>query len=151
MAVVVSVQGLSGSGKTTLIEQLIPRLTQRGMAVGLVKHAHKGVEVDRPGKDSQRCWEAGAQAVLVASPQELFVRQRTVASTLRHLLSCLPQHLDCVLVEGFTHTPETIDVPVAVRIDVLTNGIRIDGAAVDGPVVDAAEAAILNHTSHARH
>ena len=32
--------GWSGSGKTTLIEQLIPRLVQRGLAVSLVKHAH---------------------------------------------------------------------------------------------------------------
>ena len=32
--------GWSGSGKTTLIEQIIPRLVERGLVVSLVKHAH---------------------------------------------------------------------------------------------------------------
>ena len=44
--------GFSGSGKTTLIEKLIPVLRARGLTVFLIKHAHHGFGVDRPGKDS---------------------------------------------------------------------------------------------------
>ncbi len=51
--------GWSGSGKTTLIEQIIPRLVQRGLAVSLVKHAHHRTEFDQPGKDSYRHRHAG--------------------------------------------------------------------------------------------
>src|SRR5471030_2947186 len=46
--------GYSGSGKTTLIEQLVPRLVQRGLRVSVVKHAHHDFDVDVPGKDSYR-------------------------------------------------------------------------------------------------
>jgi molybdopterin-guanine dinucleotide biosynthesis protein B len=59
--------GWSGSGKTTLIEALVPRLTERGWRVSLVKHAHHGFDVDQPGKDSHRHRMAGCVEVLVTS------------------------------------------------------------------------------------
>ena len=59
--------GWSGSGKTTLIEQLIPRLVERGLVVSLVKHAHHTAEFDLPGKDSYRHRKAGCSEVLVTS------------------------------------------------------------------------------------
>ncbi|MDX2457624.1 MAG: molybdopterin-guanine dinucleotide biosynthesis protein MobB, partial [Gammaproteobacteria bacterium] len=30
----------SGTGKTTLLEKLIPQLTERGIRISMVKHAH---------------------------------------------------------------------------------------------------------------
>ena len=59
--------GWSGSGKTTLIEQVIPRLTSRGLSLALIKHAHHTFDVDRPGKDSYRHRHAGCREVLVTS------------------------------------------------------------------------------------
>jgi len=44
--------GSSGSGKTTLIERLVPILSTRGLRVGVLKHAQRDFDVDRPGKDS---------------------------------------------------------------------------------------------------
>ena len=44
--------GWSGSGKTTLIEKIIPQITGRGLSVSVIKHAHHGFDVDKPGKDS---------------------------------------------------------------------------------------------------
>ena len=61
--------GYSGSGKTTLIEQLIPRFVARGLKVSLIKHAHHGFDIDRPGKDSWRHREAGCSEVLLTSDQ----------------------------------------------------------------------------------
>jgi molybdopterin-guanine dinucleotide biosynthesis protein B len=52
--------GWSGSGKTTLVEKLIPRFTARGLRVSVIKHAHHGFDIDKPGKDSWRHREAGA-------------------------------------------------------------------------------------------
>ena len=57
----------SGTGKTTLIRQLVPRLRQRGLGVGYLKHSHHRIEVDRPGKDSYEIREAGASQVLLAT------------------------------------------------------------------------------------
>jgi len=59
--------GWSGSGKTTLIEELLPRLTARGVRVSVLKHAHHSFDVDQPGKDSYRHRRAGAQEVMVSS------------------------------------------------------------------------------------
>jgi len=160
MPVVIAVHGSSGSGKTTLIEQMIPRLTERGLRVGVVKHTHEGFDLDQHGKDSQRCWGAGAHAVLVAAPQELFVRQRSAWSRFSELLGLLPQGLDCVFIEGFTHSVTAIDVPVAVQVEIAREGVRLNGQPVRGDrasaAVEDAVTSCLNHDrvaveSRARH
>ena len=66
---VIGISGPSGSGKTTLIERLIPTLTQRGLSVSALKHAHQGFDIDRPGKDSFRFRAAGAAQVMIASAE----------------------------------------------------------------------------------
>jgi molybdopterin-guanine dinucleotide biosynthesis adapter protein len=63
---VFGIAGYSGSGKTTLLEKLIPCFTARGLKVSVIKHAHHGFDIDRPGKDSYRHREAGATEVLLA-------------------------------------------------------------------------------------
>ena len=151
MPVVIAVHGSSGSGKTTLIEQMIPRLTARGLRVGVVKHAHEGFSLDQHGKDSQRCWGAGAHAVLVAAPQELFVRQRCTWSRLSELLGLLPQELDCVFIEGFTHSVTAIDAPVAVQVEIAQEGVRLNGQALRGDRASAAvEEAVMSCLNHDR-
>jgi molybdopterin-guanine dinucleotide biosynthesis protein B len=101
--------GWSGSGKTTLIERVVPCLTALGLTVSLVKHAHRGFDLDRPGKDSFRHREAGCAEVLLASDERWALMHELrgqPAPALEHLL----QHLtpvDVVLVEGF----KTDDVP----------------------------------------
>jgi molybdopterin-guanine dinucleotide biosynthesis protein B len=57
--------GHSGMGKTTLLERLIPELVQRRLSVSLVKHSHKSIDIDRPGKDSHRLREAGCDDVVI--------------------------------------------------------------------------------------
>jgi molybdopterin-guanine dinucleotide biosynthesis protein B len=61
--------GWSGSGKTTLIERVIPEITARGLRVSVIKHAHHGFDVDKPGKDSWRHREAGAGEILLVSDE----------------------------------------------------------------------------------
>jgi molybdopterin-guanine dinucleotide biosynthesis protein MobB len=98
----------SGTGKTTLLSQLIPLLRERGLRLGVVKHAHHAFDIDHPGKDSWVLRHAGADQTLVAS------RRRT-ALIVEHadgpadpeLAECLAMldtgHLNLVLVEGFKH------------------------------------------------
>jgi len=105
--VTVGVVGRSGVGKTTLLECLIQALVARGLAVGAVKHTSHGFLADRPGKDSYRLYESGAEAVALASREQLatFVR-RTEAGrhqpSLAAALETLPGDLDVVLAEGFS-------------------------------------------------
>ncbi len=52
-------------GKTTLLERLVPVLRSRAFEVSLVKHSHKNIDIDRPGKDSYRLREAGCKEVVL--------------------------------------------------------------------------------------
>jgi molybdopterin-guanine dinucleotide biosynthesis protein B len=100
--------GDSDSGKTTLLEQLLPVLAARGLAVASVKHASHGFDVDRPGSDSHRHYTAGAQAVAVICDSAIVTFERRDAqhtATLEEALATLPDGLDLVLVEGFGWEP----------------------------------------------
>ncbi len=95
--------GWSGSGKTTLIEQVIPKLVARGLAVSLIKHAHHEFDIDRPGKDSFRHRAAGCDEVLVTSTWRWALMRElrgepelSLGEALTRLSPC-----DIVLVEGF--------------------------------------------------
>ena len=100
--------GSSGSGKTTLIELVVPILAAHGLRVGVLKHAQRDFDVDRPGKDSYRVREAGARQVLVASQRRWALlaeetepeREPRLARTLTRFT---PGEVDLVLVEGFAH------------------------------------------------
>ena len=101
---VIAFAGFSGVGKTTLIEQLIPVLRQRGLRVSVVKHAHHGLDLDQPGKDTWRHREAGAYEVVAASPQRLVLMrefERPTELSVHDLVRALHPGVDWVLVEGF--------------------------------------------------
>ena len=100
---VFGIAGYSGAGKTTLLEKLIPRLISRGLKVSVIKHAHHGFDIDRPGKDSYRHREAGAAEVLLACGERwalMHELREQVHPPLEYLLSRL-QSCDLVLIEGF--------------------------------------------------
>ena len=101
---ILAICGWSGSGKTTLIEPLVRRLAGRGLKVAVVKHDVHGLDVDRPGKDSDRLFRAGAD-VLLQGEEEVFFRTRpSDCRTLTSALSSLVQQHDLVLVEGHKKT-----------------------------------------------
>lgn len=100
---VFGIAGHSGMGKTTLLERLVPELTSRGRVVSLIKHSHKAIEIDRPGKDSYRLREAGCSEVLLLGKDRWALMHELRGAeepSLDYLLSRL-QHCDLVLVEGF--------------------------------------------------
>lgn len=97
------IAGHSGMGKTTLLERLIPELTGRGLRVSLIKHSHKDIEIDRPGKDSFRLREAGCSEVLLLGRERWALMHELRGSpepSLDYLLDRM-QVCDLVLVEGF--------------------------------------------------
>lgn len=97
--------GYSGSGKTTLIEQVIPRLVNQGLTVSLLKHTHHDFDLDRPGKDSWRHRQAGAQEVLLAGERRwalLHENRDTTSPSLDELCQRLTP-CDLLLVEGYKH------------------------------------------------
>ncbi|HSP59028.1 MAG TPA: molybdopterin-guanine dinucleotide biosynthesis protein B [Halomonas sp.] len=99
----------SGTGKTTLLERLLPRLSEQGLRVAVIKHAHHGFDIDQPGKDSYRLREAGAVPMVVASRSRVALMMETPGlgeANLVELIAMVRQHSpDLVLVEGFKAWP----------------------------------------------
>ena len=81
---VIGFAGYSGAGKTTLVEALVALMTQRGLKVSVIKHAHHHFDVDREGKDSWRHRKAGAYEVLLASDQRLALMREYPQPALPH-------------------------------------------------------------------
>lgn len=101
------IAGYSGSGKTTLLEAVIPCLRERGLRISVIKHSHHGFDIDKPGKDSWRHREAGAQEVMLLSNQRWVLMHElrdqpepSLEEQLSRLSPC-----DLVLIEGFKTSP----------------------------------------------
>lgn len=100
---VVSIVAKSGTGKTTLLEKLIAELKTRGYRVGAVKHDAHSFSIDHEGKDSWRLTRAGADTMLITSPEKIaMVRQNNGAEPLLgETIGNYCGDLDIVLTEGF--------------------------------------------------
>lgn len=101
---VVSIVAKSGTGKTTLLEKLIAELKRRGYKIGAIKHDAHRFDIDYEGKDSWRLTRAGADTMLITSPEKLaMVKQYTEQEepSLTESIATYCQDVDIVLTEGF--------------------------------------------------
>lgn len=105
MVPLLGIAAWSGTGKTTLLKQLIPLLRQQNIRVGIIKHTHHEMDVDKPGKDSYELRHAGAYQTLVASQKRWALMTETPELPeldLSYLASRMDAaSLDLILVEGF--------------------------------------------------
>jgi molybdopterin-guanine dinucleotide biosynthesis protein MobB len=102
MPPVVSIVGKSRSGKTLVLERLIGELKSRAYSVATIKHAPRGASFDAPGKDSWRHIEAGSEAVVVSSPNNLVLIKPVSADTsVEEIVRLLGEDYDIILTEGF--------------------------------------------------
>ncbi len=144
---VFGIAGHSGMGKTTLLERLLPELRARGLRVSLIKHSHKDIEIDRPGKDSFRLREAGCQEVLLLGRQRWALMHELRGADeppLDYLLDRL-QACDLVLVEGFKGGDfPKLEIWRAEpgRAPLAGDWPGIIGIATDGPLPDAIPAGL---------
>ncbi|CAH6883941.1 Molybdopterin molybdenumtransferase [Vibrio chagasii] len=93
----------SGTGKTTVLEALLPLLTNAGLKVGVLKHAHHDFDVDKPGKDSYRLRKAGANQMLISSRNRhvMMTETQEAEADFDYLLTRFDTNtLDLILVEG---------------------------------------------------
>lgn len=102
MPSVVSIVGNSKAGKTTVIERLVQELKSRGYRLATIKHAPRGASFDEPGKDSWRHIEAGSEAAVVSSPDNLvLVKPVSQDTPLEEIVRLLGEDYDIILTEGF--------------------------------------------------
>jgi molybdopterin-guanine dinucleotide biosynthesis protein B len=153
--------GYSGAGKTTLIEGLIPRFVNRGLKVSLIKHAHHGFDIDKPGKDSWRHREAGASEVVLLTDRRwvLMHESREAPPQLDEMIARLSP-CDLVVLEGFktsafdkieVHRPANgkplLGIEIPGLIAVASDG-EVDSTLLQLDLNDHAAIAtfVLNHT-----
>lgn len=98
---VISVVGKKNSRKTALIERLVSELRSYGR-VACIKHAQ---ELDVPGKDTHRIFDAGASVVVgVEIKRDKMLRVERKKGLKELLKEFEAQGFDFVLVEGFKNS-----------------------------------------------
>lgn len=98
---VISIVGKSGAGKTTLLEKVIRRLKEDGIKVAAIKHDAHRFEMDKPGKDTWRMAQAGADVVVISSSEKFaMIAKVEQEKSLDELVEMLPD-VDVVLTEGY--------------------------------------------------
>ncbi len=104
---VIGIVGWKNSGKTTLVVELVRILSEKGLRVSTIKHAHHAFDIDHPGKDSYLHREAGAIDVIVASGARWAHMHELRGQAEPELADLLPRLSDCdlVIVEGFKRDP----------------------------------------------
>jgi len=119
MRVVSFVAASSNSGKTTLIEKVVGILKAGGLRVTVVKHASAGFDLDRPGKDSWRFRQAGADAVVLVGPDRMALMKNISREPSLEELVEVSGDTDIVIQEGFKHSAVN-------RIEVFRSGVSGD-------------------------
>ncbi|MCR4441854.1 MAG: molybdopterin-guanine dinucleotide biosynthesis protein B [Peptococcaceae bacterium] len=98
---VISVVAKSDAGKTTLLEKVIRELKDKGIRLAVIKHDAHSFEIDKPGKDSWRLAQAGADVVSISSPEKIAIIEKTEKElSLDEVISRI-SGVDLVLTEGF--------------------------------------------------
>lgn len=116
MKVVSFVAASSNSGKTTLIEKIVKVLKARGLRVAVIKHASAGFDLDRPGKDSWRFRQAGADTVILTAPDQLALMKNIDQELSDDELEQLAGDVDIVLREGSKNSAKN-------KIEVFRHGV----------------------------
>lgn len=101
MKVISFVAASSNSGKTTLIEKVVRILKGRGLRVAVIKHASAGFDLDKPGKDSWRFQQAGADTVILSGPGRVAFMQKIEHEPTPDELARLAGDVEIVITEGF--------------------------------------------------
>lgn len=88
------------------MEVLIAQLKKHGHIVAAIKHCPHGHQIDHRGKDSQRMQAAGADTILMSSPDIVTaIRNVPEEPELEELIEILGSNYDIVLVEGYKTSP----------------------------------------------
>ncbi len=119
MKIVSFVAASSNSGKTTLIEKIVRILKLRGLRVAVVKHASKGFELDREGKDSWKFRQAGADAVVLVGPEQAALVKTIDRQPDDEELQRWIGNVDLIIKEGFKN--EAVN-----RIEVFRSGVSAE-------------------------
>jgi molybdopterin-guanine dinucleotide biosynthesis protein MobB len=101
MLPIISFVGRSESGKTTLLSGIIANLKARGYRIAVIKHTQE-FELEKEGTSSWNLGQAGADSVVISSPEELAIMKKTDHDfTPQEITRLIDGDYDLILTEGF--------------------------------------------------
>lgn len=93
----------SNTGKTTFLEKLVSELKSRGLRLCVYKHDGHDFEVDKPGKDTWRMTQAGADVTVISSASKAVIMENHPVPP-EELVARITG-VDLILVEGYKKGP----------------------------------------------
>ncbi|NLB89081.1 MAG: molybdopterin-guanine dinucleotide biosynthesis protein B [Syntrophomonadaceae bacterium] len=104
MVPVIAFVGKHNSGKTTLLTKVIKELNNRGIEVGVIKHAHQNVEIP-DANDSEKLFNAGAAVVYTDSPDIQIIYARAKSEPVDEIIKKIAPTVDLIILEGYKTEP----------------------------------------------
>ncbi len=101
---IIGIVGAHNSGKTTFIEKVIKKLKEKGYKIVAVKHDPKGkAKTDTEGKDSWKFQQAGADQVVLVSPNKIttFNKTKNELTPFEIVEKFADKSADLIILEGF--------------------------------------------------
>jgi molybdopterin-guanine dinucleotide biosynthesis adapter protein len=108
---VITFIGWHNCGKTTLASQVVRHLKKRGYRVAVVKSTkEEGLYAEEQGTDTHIYQQAGADAVLLATPKQIIFqsKEKDLSAIARRFL----YDFDLVIGEGFKDSPQIFKIEV---------------------------------------
>ncbi|MCR2802271.1 molybdopterin-guanine dinucleotide biosynthesis protein B [Paenibacillus soyae] len=96
--------GYKNTGKTTWVCRMTEAFKQAGYKVGTVKHDAHDFQMDKPGTDTWKHQEAGADVTAISSSERTAIIKRR-PDPLDSLIASIERDVDIILVEGFKTAP----------------------------------------------
>jgi len=114
----------SNVGKTTLLEFITKEMRKRGITVGFLKHSLHNHPLDKPGTDSFRLQQAGANPSIFYTPAGMaIVKKNLDEKKSEDFISQIFADCDLVLIESFrsSHGPKIVLAQKEADLDGLKN------------------------------
>jgi molybdopterin-guanine dinucleotide biosynthesis protein B len=113
MPPIISFIGYHDSGKTTLASQVVAHLKKRDYRVAVIKSTKEtGLEFDQPGTDTHTHRLAGADAVALVAPDQMFFLSDPPDMELSILAHRFFPDMDIVIAEGFKNARRIAKIEV---------------------------------------
>jgi len=113
MTAIVSFIGWHDSGKTTLASQVVTHLKQKGYRVGVIKSSsERNICCDQPGTDTFKHRQAGADAVMLVTPDQMILQSGNSDLPLTALAHRYFADVDIVIAEGFKKARQVSKIEV---------------------------------------
>ena len=112
----IAVIGWKNSGKTTLVSNLTNYYFNKGIKVGVVKHAHHNFDIDHEGTDSYKIRKSGAFKTTIVSNKRLahMIEEESLDENITKIIA---MHEDCeiLIFEGFKNNNELKKIEVSFK------------------------------------